>query len=46
MNVLYIAYSCEPFNGSEDQIGWNIPSVSDEIENVVHVITKWNIKRQ
>lgn len=44
MNVLYIAYSCDPFNGSEDQIGWNIPRVSDEIGNVVHVITKMEHK--
>lgn len=22
MNILYIAYSCNPFVGSEDKIGW------------------------
>jgi glycosyltransferase involved in cell wall biosynthesis len=25
MNVLFIAFSCSPFGGSEESIGWNIP---------------------
>ncbi len=25
MRILYIAQSCDPYNGSEDQIGWQIP---------------------
>ncbi len=25
MKILYIAQSCDPYNGSEDQIGWQIP---------------------
>ncbi len=39
MNILYIAYSCDPFAGSEDKIGWNIP-VTAAAHNHVHVITK------
>lgn len=39
MNILYIAYSCDPFNGSEDKIGWNVPIKSAE-KNNVFVITK------
>ena len=39
MNILYIAYSCNPFNGSEDKIGWNIPAKSAQYNNV-YVITK------
>lgn len=39
MNILYIAYSCSPYHGSEDQIGWNIPVESAKI-NRVFVITK------
>lgn len=40
MKLLYIAYSCDPFNGSEDQIGWNIPISSEKLGNEVYVITK------
>ena len=40
MNILYIAYSCDPYNGSEDQIGWNIPLESAKSGNKVYVITK------
>lgn len=43
MNILYIAYSCDPYNGSEDKIGWNIPIVSSETNNVF-VITKMEHK--
>lgn len=39
MNILYIAYSCDPFQGSEDKIGWNIPFESSK-KNNVYVITK------
>lgn len=39
MNVLYIAYSCNPYSGSEDKMGWNIPLESSKI-NEVYVITK------
>lgn len=39
MNILYIAYSCSPYNGSEDKIGWSIPATSAR-NNKVFVITK------
>ena len=39
MNILYIAYSCNPNKGSEDKIGWNTPFESAKI-NKVFVITK------
>lgn len=39
MNILYIAYSCSPYHGSEDKIGWNIPLESAK-KNKVFVITK------
>ena len=39
MNILYIAYSCAPNNGSEDKIGWNIPLESAKT-NRVFVLTK------
>lgn len=39
MRILYIAYSCSPYHGSEDAIGWNIP-VESARENMVYVITK------
>ena len=46
MNILYIAYSCDPFNGSEDQIGWNIPFInSQDSENKIWVITKKEQKK-
>lgn len=46
MNILYIAYSCDPFNGSEDQIGWNIPFInSQDSENKIWVITKQEQKK-
>lgn len=40
MNILYIAYSCDPYKGSEDQIGWNIPYEAEKKGNTVYVITK------
>mgnify|MGYP001622939106 CR=1 FL=1 len=39
MNILYIAYSCSPENGSEDKIGWCVPCESSKT-NKVYVITK------
>lgn len=39
MNILYIAYSCDPYNGSEDKIGWNVPLAAAE-NNRVFVLTK------
>ena len=39
MNILYIAYSCDPFQGSEDKIGWCVPLESAK-SNRVFVITK------
>lgn len=39
MNILYIAYSCNPFQGSEDKIGWNVP-VESAKTNKVYVISK------
>lgn len=39
MNILYIAYSCNPFAGSEDKIGWCVPYESAK-SNKVYVITK------
>lgn len=39
MNIIYIAYSCSPFHGSEDKIGWNIPIESAKSNKVI-VITK------
>lgn len=44
MNILYIAYSCDPFNGSEDKIGWNIPVESAKINDNIFVITKMEHK--
>ena len=39
MNILYIAYSCDPYNGSEDKLGWNIPLEAAKSHNVF-VLTK------
>ena len=39
MNILYIAFSCSPYHGSEDKIGWNVPLESAKINNVF-VITR------
>lgn len=40
MNIIYIAYSCDPYNGSEDKMGWNIPLESCKLGNKIIVITK------
>lgn len=39
MNILYIAFSCSPNNGSEDSVGWNVPLVASKKHNVF-VVTK------
>ena len=39
MKILYITYSCNPYAGSEDKIGWNIPYAAS-VNNEVWVITK------
>lgn len=39
MKILYISYSCNPYAGSEDKIGWNIPYAASK-DNEVWVITK------
>ena len=39
MNILYIAYSCDPYCGSEDKIGWNIPLEASK-NHRVFVLTK------
>lgn len=39
MNILYIAYSCDPYEGSEDKIGWRVPYECAKT-NRVFVITK------
>ncbi len=39
MNILYIAYSCDPYNGSEDKIGWNVPLAASK-NHRVFVLTK------
>ena len=39
MNILYIAVSCSPYQGSEDKIGWNIP-VESAGKNRVFVLTR------
>ena len=39
MKILYIAYSCNPYAGSEDKIGWNVPYAACK-QNEVWVITK------
>ena len=40
MRLLYISYSCDPYNGSEDQIGWNVPFNAFMQGNEVIVLTK------
>ena len=42
MNIIYIAFSCNPYNGSEDQVGWSIPISVKKLnkDNNIFVITK------
>ena len=39
MNIIYIAYSCNPYNGTEDKLGWYTPYYASENNNVI-IITK------
>lgn len=39
MNILYVAFPCNPYVGSESKIGWNIPLESAKSGNKVTVIT-------
>ena len=39
MNILYIAFSCQPNKGSEEKIGWSIPLESSKT-NKVYVVTR------
>lgn len=39
MNILYIAFSCQPNKGSEEKIGWSIPLESSKNNNVF-VVTR------
>lgn len=43
MKILYIAVSCDPYNGSEDKIGWNVPWECAKT-NSVWVITRFDLK--
>lgn len=45
MKILYVAYSCLPFKGSEEKIGWNIPFESAKT-NQVYVVTKTEHKEK
>ena len=44
MNILYIAYSCDPYYGSEDKIGWNIPFENSKEHNVFLITKSEHIK--
>ena len=39
MTIIYIAYSCDPYNGTEDKLGWYIPYYASK-DNDVIIITK------
>lgn len=43
MNILYISQSCDPYNGSEDQIGWGIPWEAAK-HHRVSVITRTDLR--
>ena len=43
LSILYIAYSCSPFNGSEDRVGWKICEEAAKLHNV-YVLTKADSK--
>ena len=45
MKVLYVTYSCSPYNGSEDKIGWNIPWHMKNYVEKVWVVTKLEQKQ-
>lgn len=44
MNVLILAYACEPLKGSEPGVGWNMSVALSKIHNVI-VLTRRNNKR-
>lgn len=45
MNILYVAFPCNPYSGSESKIGWNIPLENSKIkENKIIVITIRDMK--
>lgn len=39
MTIIYIAYSCSPYNGTEDKLGWYIPYYASRNNDVI-IITK------
>lgn len=39
MNILYVAFPCNPYVGSESKIGWNIPLESAKLGNNVSIVT-------
>lgn len=39
MNIIYIAYSCNPYNGTEDKLGWYTPYYASKNNNIT-IITK------
>ena len=39
MNILYVAFPCNPYVGSESKIGWNIPVASAQMGNNVLIVT-------
>ena len=39
MNILYVAFPCNPYVGSESKIGWNIPVTSAQTGNNVLIVT-------
>ena len=45
MNILYVAFPCNPYVGSESKIGWNIPLESAKQGNNVSVVTIKNMKK-
>lgn len=43
--ILVSAYSCEPIEGSEAAVGWNI-AIQMAKRNKVHVITRSNLRER
>lgn len=45
-NILYIAYSCSPYGGSEESIGWNIPyNMAKRSDDNIFILTKIEQKK-
>lgn len=44
MNILYIAQSCNPYNGSEDQIGWSTPWENAKNDQI-YVVTRSDLRK-